>query len=252
MRLSEMMSGDSCARESALRIEAEARRTLQEAGLDPDNPDRDVLRHSDLLMSAATILGIVEPEEQAAHHFGKSQNDPLLNDIPSPDALAACKNRGRAFAVVMNLCDRQTMTDGHYCGFEPEVSENDANAIGALVMLYGDEGMGELFRLLKHTAPKKTVAELLTAVWVGKEAAAALPKATEAETLWIDEYTKLFMMVPEDMLDSFETMAKQFFHDDYPLTAYRMIALEQAGQLLQQGIDPSTCMPGVGKTPTLQ
>lgn len=252
MRLSEMMSGDSCARESALRIEAEARRTLQEAGLDPDNPDRDVLRHSDLLMSAATILGIVEPEEQAAHHFGKSQNDPLLDNIPTPDVLVACKERGRAFALVMTLFDRPVTNDGHYSGFEPTVSENDANAVGALVMLYGDEGMGDLFRLMKHTAPKKTVTEIVLAVRTGKEAVAALPQATEAESRWIDEYTKLFIMVPEEMLNDFEQMAKRFFHDDYPLTASRMIAIEQAGRLLQQGKDPAAFMPGLGKSPTLQ
>ena len=252
MRLSEMMSGDSCARESALRIEAEARRTLQEAGLDPDNPDRDVLRHSDLLMSAAVVLGLVEPEEQAAHQFGKSQNDPLLDNIPGPDVLAACKERGRAFASVMTLFDRPVTNDGHYSGFEPTVSENDANAVSTLVMLYGNEGMGDLFRILKHTAPKKTVTEIVLAVRTGKEAVAALPQATEAESRWIDEYTKLFMMVPEEMLNDFEQMAKRFFHDDYPLTASRMIAIEQAGRLLQQGKDPAAFMPGLGKLPTLQ
>ena len=60
------------------------------------------------------------------------------------------------------------------------------------------------------------------------------------------------MMVPEEMLNDFEQMAKRFFHDDYPLTASRMIAIEQAGRLLQQGKDPAAFMPGLGKSPTLQ
>lgn len=252
MRLSEMLSDTPTAREAALKIEAEARRTLKEYGVDPDHPDWEMLRHSDLLMSAAVVLGLVEPEEQAAHQFGKSQNDPLLDNIPAPDVLAACKERGRAFASVMTLFDRPVTNDGHYSGFEPTVSENDANAVGTLVMLYGDEGMGDLFRLMKHTAPKKTVTEIVLAVRTGKEAVAALPQATEAESRWIDEYTKLFMMVPDEMLNDFEQMAKRCFHDDYPLTASRMIAIEQAGRLLQQGKDPAAFMPGIGKSPTLQ
>lgn len=191
MSASESSNNDDI--QDALRqIKSLARRALEESGIDPEHPDMDVLRQSKPLMAAAVVLGIVPPEndEQPADLF--------LADAPSPEVLAACRNRGRCLAVAQHIYTIPVANDLTNMGLEPSLPDDDAEALGSLIMLLDDKA--KVLPLLTHTSPAVSMPALFEAAQNGASAISVLPKATPAESQWIEEYARLLRLISEEQL----------------------------------------------------
>lgn len=135
------------------------------------------------------------------------QDSTSTPEHPDKEMLTACRNRGRVLAEAMHIYLMPISTDLCEMGLEPKLSDEEEDGLSTLVVMLDDKA--KVLPLLTQTSPSLPLSALVKAVQGGERAIGLLPKATAVETQWINEYSKLLRVVPEDKFDEFEKRLKK-------------------------------------------
>ena len=182
-----------------------AREILCEYGLDPDHLTLEAVKGNRKLYLLGVLAGVFEPEsESLVKLILEAEKDPVLWAEISDKNREACWKRSLLIAYFM-------------LGSVRGLSSDDIKLAQALVDFHGSVEM--TVKALLKSSPLLSRKEMLNG--------AATP-ATEAESLWVDEYVAQLTMVTAEDWDETQAAVAKFFHDGQPFTCARMIAYSQA------------------------
>lgn len=182
-----------------------AREALRDYGFDPDHLTPEDVQGSRKLYLLGILAGAFEPAAESLETFVlEAEKDPVLWTEISDEAREACRKRAQLVAYL-------------FMGNEWGLSSDDIKLAQALVDFHGSVEM--TVKALLKSSPLLSRIEMLNG--------AATP-ATEAESLWVDEYVAQLTMVTAEDWDETQALVAKFFHDGQPFTCARMIAYSQA------------------------
>lgn len=182
-----------------------AREILREYGLDPDHLTPEDVKGNRKLYLLGVLAGVFEPEhESLVALILEAEKDPVLWAEISDEDRAACWKRALLIAYFM-------------LGSERGLSPDDIKFAQALVELHGS--VEKTLRALLKSSPLLSRKELLDGV--------ATP-ATEAESLWVDEYVAQLTTVTAEEWDETQVAVAKFFHDGQAFTCARWVAYSLA------------------------